>query len=61
MAKQIKNGMPPLLQVALIANKYSTELRLAKPPLVVQKILFLLLTPFAYLFGYRPTYKKYLD
>lgn len=55
------DGMPNILQVALMANKYSDEFRLARPPFVVQKILFLILTPFAYLFGYRPTYQKYLD
>lgn len=56
-----KNGMPPLLQVALLANKFAGVYRLAKPPYWVQKILFSLLTPFAYLKGYRPTYAKYLN
>ena len=55
------NGMPPLLQVALLANKYAQVYRLAKPPFLVQKILFSLLTPIAWLKGYRPTYAKYLD
>lgn len=54
-------GMPDILQAALIANKYSNVFRLSKPPFPVQKILFVILTPFAYLLGYRPTYKKYLD
>jgi quercetin dioxygenase-like cupin family protein len=54
-------GMPNILQVALMANKYSNVFRLAQPPFIVQKILFLILMPFAYLFGYKPTYKKYLD
>ncbi|MBX7107579.1 MAG: cupin domain-containing protein [Chitinophagales bacterium] len=55
------DGMPNILQVALMANKYSDVFRLSKPPFAVQKILFIILTPFSYLFGYRPTYKKYLD
>ncbi len=55
------NGMPNILQVALMANKYTDVFRLAKPPFVVQKILFIALTPLAYLAGYKPTYKQYLD
>jgi quercetin dioxygenase-like cupin family protein len=54
-------GMPPLLQTALMANHFSNVFRIAKPPFAVQKILFALLTPFAYLAGYKPIYKKYLD
>lgn len=56
-----KNGIPNLLQVALMANKFSAVFRLARPPYAVQKIVFLLLTPFAYIFGYKPVDKKYLD
>jgi len=59
--KTNNKGMPGILQVALMAHKFSGEFRLAKPPYLVQKILFILLTPFSYLFGYRSTYKKYLD
>lgn len=55
------NGMPRLLQVALMANRFSHVFRLSKPPYPVQKILFLLLTPLAYLAGYRSVYEKYLD
>lgn len=54
-------GMPGILQLILIANKYTLELRLSTPPFILQKILFLLLTPVAYLCGYRSIYKKYLD
>lgn len=54
-------GMPSLLQLVLIANKYAPVFRLSTPPFIVQKIFFLLLTPVAYLCGYRSTYKKYLD
>lgn len=59
--KTNNDGMPDILQVSLMINKYSTVFRLAKPPYIVQKILFAILTPFAYLAGYKPTYKKYLD
>ncbi len=54
-------GMPPLLQTALLAQHFSNIFRLAKPPRVVQQIIFGVLTPLAYLAGYRPTYKKYLS
>jgi quercetin dioxygenase-like cupin family protein len=59
--KTNKEGMPNILQVALMANKFAAVFRLAKPPFIIQKIVFIVLTPFAYLLGYRPTYKKYLD
>ena len=55
------NGMPPLLQVALLAKKFSNVFRLAKPSYGIQKTLFRVLSPIAYLSGYRSTYKKYLD
>lgn len=56
-----EKGMPPILQLVLMANRFSDVFRLTKPGLAVQKIVFALLTPFAYLAGYRPTYRKYLD
>jgi quercetin dioxygenase-like cupin family protein len=56
-----KKGMPGILQVALLASRFSSVYRLVKPPLIIQKIVFTLLMPFAYLFGYRATYDKYLD
>ena len=55
------DGVPNILQVALMANKYADVFRLSKPPFAMQRILFIILTPLAYLFGYKPTYKKYLD
>ena len=54
-------GMPPLLQTALIAGKYPGVLRLARPPYIIQRILFGLLSPFAWLAGYRAVYKKYIN
>ena len=56
-----EKGMPPLLQVALLGRRYANVYRLAKPSYFVQKVLFAILAPFAYLQGYRPVYKKYLD
>lgn len=54
-------GRPHILQIALMLNKYASVFRLAKPPYLIQKIIFTILSPFAYLFGYRATYEKYLD
>lgn len=54
-------GTPHLLQVALMATRYAPVFRLAKPPFVVQKMVFLLLTPLAYLRGYRASYQRYID
>jgi len=53
--------MRSLLQRSLLANKYSRVFRLSKPSFFVQKVLFIILTPFAWMFGYRATYKKYFD
>jgi quercetin dioxygenase-like cupin family protein len=54
-------GMPAFLQVVLIARRFSTIFRLARPSYPVQKILFTILTPVAYLKGLKPVYEKYLD
>ncbi len=59
--KTNEEGVPGLLQISLTANKYSNVLRLSKPPLILQKIIFTLITPVAYLLGYRPSYSKYID
>ena len=55
------DGMPSLLQVSLLANHFSDTFRLARPPFLLQKVLFTLLTPFAYFAGYRPKYNKYIN
>lgn len=54
-------GMPNILQIALIAKKYDNIFRLSKPAFLVQRIIFSILTPFAYLAGYRSSYDKYVD
>lgn len=59
--KTNRKGVPPLLQAALMGRHFSGEYRLARPPYPLQKIAFALLAPIAYLFGYRPVYRKYLD
>lgn len=55
------NGMPPLLQTALLSQHFSGIFRLAKPPRAIQMIVFGLLSPLAYLMGFRPTYRKYMS
>lgn len=55
------DGVPNLLQTVLIANKYSDVYRAAKPPYFLQQLAILVLSPFSYLLGYRPFYKKYID
>jgi len=59
--KKRRRRMRSLLQRSLLANKYSKVFRLAKPPFFIQKTLFIVLTPFAWLAGYRASYKKYFD
>lgn len=56
-----KKGMPSILQVALIAIKYSKVFRLSKPAFALQKIVFAILSPFARLAGLQPDYQEYLD
>jgi quercetin dioxygenase-like cupin family protein len=59
--KTNKQGMPGILQVALLANRFSHVYRIAKPPYAIQKIVFAVLTPFSYLAGYRSCYKEFVD
>ena len=59
--KTSDEGRPNILQVALMANRFSGVFRLSRPPFLVQKILFMILTPIAYLAGQRPIYKKYIN
>ncbi|HUM45735.1 MAG TPA: cupin domain-containing protein [Chitinophagales bacterium] len=56
-----KEGIPGVLQASLIANKYASIFRLSKPPYFVQRMLFSVLAPFAYLLGYRHSYQEYID
>ena len=55
-----KQGMPSLLQLAVFAREFDDVMRLTKPPRIVQRILFGLLTPFARLSGQRGSYPEYL-
>ena len=46
-------GFPSPLQISVIALEYEPELRLARPPWFVQRVLLGLLAPLARLLGYR--------
>jgi mannose-6-phosphate isomerase-like protein (cupin superfamily) len=59
--KKRSKRLRSLLQKSLMANKYSNVFRLSKPPFFIQKILFIVLTPFAWFIGYRASYKRYFD
>lgn len=56
-----KNGLPCLLQAALLAEKYHNVFRLAKGPYLVQRAIFKLLSPVAKWKGYRAVYGELID
>lgn len=51
------NGQPPLLQIA--ASEPLWGMYLAKPPIVVQRLVMALLRPLAWLRGYRASYPRF--
>jgi quercetin dioxygenase-like cupin family protein len=51
-----KTGLPNLLQMAVMMRAYRNELILARPPRLVQTLLFGLLAPMGRLFGYKAEY-----
>ncbi|MGN6511705.1 MAG: cupin domain-containing protein [Chitinophaga sp.] len=55
------SGRPPFLQTALTANRFSNVFRSSKPAFLVQKLIFMVVSPIAYLAGYKSFYKKYSD
>lgn len=52
-----ENGIPPLLQMAIICRTY--ENYLPSPPIALQKSLFGILAPVGKLMGYRASYPEY--
>jgi hypothetical protein len=61
MDNKFKRGKPPLLQLAILGNKFFQEYRMHKPSVLVQRIMFTLLSPIGFLLGYRATYKQYIN
>jgi quercetin dioxygenase-like cupin family protein len=55
--KADENGVPPLLQIAILGPTYDTYL--PSPPIVLQKALFAVLAPVGRLMGYRASYPEY--
>lgn len=55
------DGLPSILQTALLMQRYKQVYRLAKIPFIIQRIVFGILSPFARLSGYKAVYKKYID
>ena len=51
-------GMPPPLQLALVAREFSDVIVFRSPPLAVQRVLFGALAPIARWRGYRATYPQ---
>jgi quercetin dioxygenase-like cupin family protein len=51
-----KTGLPNLFQMALMMHAYRNELVLARPPRLVQTLLFGLLAPIGRLLGYNAEY-----
>src|SRR5215831_13073204 len=55
-----RRGMPNPLQLAVFAREFDDVVRFTRPPRVVQRALFGLLAPVAWLLGYRGSYPEYL-
>ncbi len=51
-----RTGLPPLLHLAVVLHHYRDEIVLARPPRLVQRVLFGLLAPIGRLRGYRVPY-----
>jgi quercetin dioxygenase-like cupin family protein len=56
-----RKGMPSIFQTALLVKRFRNEFRLAKPPAIIQKIVFNTLSPIAILAGYKAVYPQYVD
>lgn len=59
--KTKSNGMPGLLQISLLMNRFSGVIRMVAPPYPVQRVVFGVLSPIARILGYRSTHPEYLD
>lgn len=53
------DGLPNLLQLAVIGREYWEDNHVTSPPPVVQKALFTVLAPFGRLLGYQAHYPEY--
>lgn len=55
-----RKGMPDLFQLALFALEFDDVIRFARPPRLLQRLLFLALAPVARWRGYLGRYPEYL-
>jgi hypothetical protein len=53
-------GVPHLLQLAVIGDEFGDVIEFARPPRIVQRVLFALLAPIGRALGYRPWYPRYM-
>ena len=53
------DGVPNILQIAVLFREYNREFRLLKPSYTVQKILFGFLAPIGKLAGYKSSYPEF--
>ena len=53
-----KKGIPNFFHTSIIGLAYKDEIRLTKPPWVLQNIIYKILAPFGKLMGYRADYKS---
>lgn len=54
-----KQGLPNLLQLAVLMHDFSPEIVLARPPVAVQRVLFAAIAALGRLFGFRSSYSRY--
>jgi len=57
-AKLNKNGIPNFFHTSVIGLVYKDEIRLTKPPWVLQYTIYKILAPFGKLMGYNADYKS---
>ena len=53
-----KNGIPNFFHTSVIGLAYKDEIRITKPPWVLQYIIYNILAPFGKLMGYKADYKS---
>ncbi len=56
-----RGGIAGLLQMIVIGQEYRDVFRLAKPPDIIQRILFAIVAPIGRLAGYKGRYPEYSD
>lgn len=57
--KTNRKGLPNPLRLAVLMDGYQDEVRLARPPFAIQRVLFGPLSMLGHLLGYRASYPRY--